>query len=71
MREEVTTPEGFPDLSPGRSECSGVLPVRATRCGRQRRLARMMSFMSSRSGLEVNMPVYRYSSTARMQLLLV
>lgn len=45
--------------------------MRATRCGRQRRLARMMSFMSSRSGLEVNMPVYRYSSTARMQLLLV
>lgn len=46
-------------------------PVRATRCGRQRRLARMMSFMSSRSGLELNCPVYRYSSTARMQLLLV
>lgn len=66
MREEIRLGGGSLSSPPG-----ARVPVRATKCGRHRRLARMMSFMSSRSGLEVNVPVYRYSSTALMQLLLV
>ena len=42
------------------------VPVRATRRGRHRRLARTISSRGSRSGLGVSSPQYRYSSTARI-----
>lgn len=48
-----------------------VIPVSATRWGRQRRLARTISSIASRSGREQNRPVYRYSSTALIQLRVV
>lgn len=48
-----------------------VIPVSATRWGRQRRLASTISSIASRSGREQNRPVYRYSSTALIQLRVV
>lgn len=48
-----------------------VIPVSATRWGRQSRLARTMSSIASRSAREQKRPVYRYSSTALIQLRVV
>lgn len=47
------------------------VPVRATRRGRHRRLARTMSSMGSRPGQAVSRPEYRNSNTPRMQAVLV
>lgn len=47
------------------------LPVRATRRGKQRRLARTISSMGSRPGHGVSRPQYRNSNTPRMQAVLV
>lgn len=72
MREEITSPRGSPDSSSsledpplGLATCEGDQVRQAEAVGQDD------EFMSSRSGLDVNKPVYRYSSTARMQLLLV
>ena len=71
MREEITSPRGSPDSSSLEDPPLGLATCDSDQVQQAEAVGQDDEFMSSRSGLDVNKPVYRYSSTARMQLLLV